>query len=429
MILIYIYAQPISNICRIIEIMVKYPRWQKSNIQEAMCSRRVLLLAGVRQCGKTTLAKELADEDTEYRTLDDLTLKRAAENDPHGFVKHNKKTLIIDEVQRVPDLLPAIKKVVDEDTRAGQYLLTGSTNIQALPDVQESLAGRITKLRLRPLTFGEQQKAVPNFVDNAFSNQLSVPIKRFDKDALIKMACTGGFPEALLLEGRRRKRWHMDYVNAILEHDLKEITNIHRLDQMQKLVKILAAWSSKFMNVAQIGSTLSLKSQALNAYINALEALYLIERVKPWTDTDYDRVGKHDKLFMADSGLMASLLDWNRDQIRFDTDRSGKLIETFALNELAALVDASDGLYQLYHYRDRQKREIDFLIEREDGAMIGIEIKSGSNIGLKDFRHMNWFKETLAENRPFKGIILYSGEHIASFNNHMTAVPFGSMWA
>lgn len=409
--------------------MVTYPRWQKNNIQEAMRFRRVLLLTGARQCGKTTLAKELVNEDTEYRTLDDLTLKRAAENDPHGFVKHNRKTLIIDEVQRVPDLLPAIKKVVDEDTRAGQYLLTGSTNIQALPGVQESLAGRITKLRLRPLTQGEQQKAVPDFIDNAFSNHLSVPVKYFDKDALIKIACTGGFPEALLLEGRRRKRWHMDYVNAILEHDLKEITNIHRLDQMQELVKILAAWSSKFMNMVQIGSRLSLKSQALNAYINALEALYLIERVKPWTHTDYDRVGKHDKLFMADSGLMASLLDWNMDQIRFDTDRSGKLIETFAFNELAALVDASDGLYQLFHYRDRQQREIDFLIEREDGAMIGIEIKSGSNIGPKDFKHMNWFKETLAGDRPFKGIILYSGEHIASFGDHMTAVPFGSMWA
>lgn len=406
----------------------KYTRWQKENIQTAMETRRVLLLSGVRQCGKTTLAKELIDKDTEYRTLDDVTLKKAAENDPHGFVQHNKRTLIIDEVQRVPDLLPAIKKVVDEDGRPGQFLLTGSANIQELPGVQESLAGRITKLRLRPLTLGEQNGTSPQFIDKVFSNSLKKPVVHFDKNTLINIASSGGFPEAILLEGRQRKRWHTDFIDAILERDLKDVTRIHRLDQMQKLIKILAAWSSKFMNTSQIGSTLSLKSQALNAYINALEVLYLIDRVKPWTNTDYDRVGKQDKLFMTDSGLMASLLGWNMDQVKLDTDRSGKLIETFAFNELVSQIDTSDGLYQLWHYRDRQQREIDFLVERDDGAMIGIEIKAGTNIGANDFRHMKWFQETLVHDQPFKGIILYSGEHIASFGDDMIAVPFGALF-
>ena len=318
---------------------------------------------------------------------------------------------------------------MDEDTQAGQYLLTGSANIQALPDVQESLAGRITKLRLRPLTQGEVQKSAPRFIDRAFSGVLEPPDMHYDKDALMEMACNGGFPEALLLEGRGRKRWHTDYISAILERDLRDITRIHRLDQMQALVKTLAAWSSKFMNRAQIGAGLSLRAQALNSYINALEALYLIERVKPWARTDYDRIGKQDKLFVADSGLMASLLGWSMDQIRFDADRSGKLIETFAFHGLAAQVDAADGLYNLMHYRDRQQREIDFIIEREDGAIMGIEIKSGSNIGTKDFQHLKWFREKLAGNQPFAGIVLYSGEHIAPFGKDMIAAPFGCLWA
>lgn len=410
------------------EVTDTYPRWQKGNIQEALRTRRVLLLSGARQCGKTTLARELVDDETEYRTLDDLTLRQAAENDPHGFVKHNRRLLIIDEVQRVPDLLSAIKKVVDEDTRPGQYLLTGSANLQAMPGVQESLAGRITKLRLRPLSQGELQEAQPGFIDQAFSGSLDTPTVHYDKDALVEMACAGGFPEALLLQGRGRKRWHTDYIDAILERDLRDITRIHRRDQMQKLVRVLAAWSSKFMNTVQIGSTLSLKSEALNSYINALEALYVIERLKPWTNTDYDRVGKQDKLFMGDSGLMSSLLGWNVDQVRFDTDRSGKLIETFAHNELAAQIDAADGLYQLLHYRDRQKREIDFLIEREDGAMVGVEIKSGSHISKDDFRHQNWFRDNLAGERPFVGVILYSGEHMVPFGQNMMAVPFGALW-
>ncbi len=406
----------------------KYSRWQKTNMQDALNTRRVLLLSGARQCGKTTLAKELVDELVEYRTLDDLTLRRAAENDPHGFVTHDSRTLIIDEVQRVPDLLPAIKKIVDENTRPGQFLLTGSTNIQALPGVRESLAGRITKLRLRPLSQGEQQNTTANFVDLAFSRSIKSSSTYYKKDDLIKMACSGGYPEALLLQGRQRARWHTDYIDAILEHDLSDITRIHRLDQMQKLIVVLAAWSSKFMSVSKIGASLSLKTQALNAYINALEALYLIERIKPWTNTDYDRIGKQDKLFMTDCGLMASILGWNIEQIRFDVDRSGKLIETFAYNELASLVDTSNGLYDLKHYRDRQKREIDFLIEREDGALLGIEIKAGSNLGNSDFKHLKWFNENLAKKRAFTGIILYSGEHIASFGEGMLAVPFGCLW-
>jgi hypothetical protein len=283
-------------------------------------------------------------------------------------------------------------------------------------------------LRLRPLSQGEQQNTTANFVDLAFSRSIKSSSTYYKKDDLIKMACSGGYPEALLLQGRQRARWHTDYIDAILEHDLSDITRIHRLDQMQKLIVVLAAWSSKFMSVSKIGASLSLKTQALNAYINALEALYLIERIKPWTNTDYDRIGKQDKLFMTDCGLMASILGWNIEQIRFDVDRSGKLIETFAYNELASLVDTSNGLYDLKHYRDRQKREIDFLIEREDGALLGIEIKAGSNLGNSDFKHLKWFNENLAKKRAFTGIILYSGEHIASFGEGMLAVPFGCLW-
>ncbi len=404
------------------------PRWQKNNILETMDISRVVLISGARQCGKTTLAKELEDEDTEYRTLDDVALKQAADNDPHGFVKHSVKTLIIDEIQRVPILLPAIKKAVDEDTRVGQYLLTGSANIQAMPSVQESLAGRITKLRLRPLTQGERLQIQPTFLDKIFADNLSSPQHHYDKATLLETACIGGYPEVLTFTERQRKNWHRNYINAILERDLQDITKIHNHEAMKELVHILAAWSSKFMNVSQIGSSLSIRQPTLISYMNALEALFVTERVKPWIKTDYDRVGKHDKLFMSDTGLMASLLGWNVARVQFNDDKSGKLMETFAFQELIAQIEHANGKYELKHYRDRQKREIDFIIEREDETMIGVEIKSGTNIRATDFKHMKWFKENLAGDRPFTGIILYSGEHIASFGDSMLAVPFGALW-
>ena len=403
----------------------RYPRWQKAVIERLMMERRVLLLSGPRQCGKTTLARELESDETEYRTLDDGTLREAAENDPQGFVKRGARTLIVDEVQRVPALLSAIKNNVDEDTSPGQYLLTGSTNIRSLPTVRESLAGRIARIRLRPLAQGEIKKSSPRFIDTAFEQSFPRSRTQYDRDALLETAFRGGFPEPMSLEGRARKRWHADYVDAILERDLQEITRIHRKNAMRELVHTLAAWSGKFMDLSAIGSGLSIRRPTIESYINALETLYLVERVYPWTKTDYARVGKQSKLYMVDSGLMASLLGWRADQVRLDSDRSGKLIEAFAFNQIVAQVDAGDGRYELFHYRDREKREIDFLIERDDGALLGVEVKAGSAISRKDFSHIRWFRENLARDQEFVGIVLYTGEFPASFGNSLWAVPFG----
>jgi hypothetical protein len=406
-----------------------YVRWQKKNIDAALNTRRVLLLSGARQCGKTTLAKPLASKDTEYRTLDDVALRQLAESDPSGFVKHAGKTLIIDEIQRAPALLSAIKMVVDEDTRSGQYLLTGSANIQSIPGAQESLAGRISKIRLRPLAQGELLGVKPNFLAAAFNQSFAQRTKKaYGRDAILKMAFQGGFPEAIKLKAENRGNWHRDYIGALLDRDLKDIAKITRHNAMRELVNILAAWSGKFMDISAIGAGLSIQRPTIESYINALESLYIVERVKPWTNTDYGRVGKQEKLFMTDCGLMASILRWHIEQVEFDADRSGKLIETFVFNELAAQIDASSGEYELSHYRDREQREIDFLIQRDDQALVGIEVKAGSVIGDSDFKHLKWFKENIAKQRPFIGIVLYSGEFTGAMGHNLWAVPFGSLW-
>jgi len=403
-------------------------RWQYQTIMTAMKERRVLLLTGPRQCGKTTLVKQLPAENTEYRTLDDVTLKEIAEADPANFVEHDAGMLIIDEVQRVLTLLPAIKKVVDEDTRPGQFLLTGSANIQTLPNTQESLAGRVAKIRLRCLTEGEILGAKPKFLQRCFDQNFRHKWKPYSRDSILEMAFRGGFPEAISLDGRARRRWHRDYVSALLERDLRDIARIRQHDAMHELVKILAAWSSRFMDIAAIGAGLSIRRPTLESYINALEALYLVERLQPWTKTDYARVGRQKKLFMTDSGLMGSILGWRLDQVRFDSDRVGKLVESFAFSEIAALVDISDGECDLYHYRDREQREIDFIVERDDGALLGIEIKAATSAKKDDFKHLAWFRDNLAGDRPFIGIVLYAGEHTGSFGDDLWAVPFGAMW-
>lgn len=410
--------------------MKQISRWQRKTLLEALKTRRVLILSGARQCGKTTLAKQIATEKSTFRTLDDVGLRQLAQSDPHNFVKHAGKLLIIDEIQRAPDLLSAIKLVVDQNTTPGQYLLTGSANIQSLPAVQESLAGRIRKIQLRPFSQGELLGANPDFLDNAFEQTFNQnQAKHYDRKAILEMAFQGGFPEAVDLGKKDAPQWHKDYMTALLDRDLTDIAHITRHDQMKMLVDILAAWSGKYMDMSAIGSGLSIRRPTMETYINALEALFIIEKVPPWTRTDYERVGKQAKIFMLDSGLMASLLRWRIDQIEFDADRSGKLIETFVHNELAAQIDANNGKYELFHYRDREQREIDFLIEREDNALLGIEVKAGSAVNQADFKHLKWFRDNIAKDRPFTGIVLYSGEMAGSVGENLWVVPFGALWA
>lgn len=408
---------------------MQYKRWQAKVVEDALKTRRVVLIGGSRQCGKTTLSKTFVNEEVGYLTLDDDSLMNAALDDPANFIKHDKRMLIIDEIQRAPGLLKAVKQTVDEDNRSGQFLLTGSANIQTLPNVQESLAGRIRNVRLRPLSQGEIQGVLPNFLEKSFRQEFSSKDSNYDRRAIMKAALRGGFPEVIQLEFKEGQLWHKDYMTALMERDLRDITNIQKLDAMRQLVEILAAWSGKFMDISKISSHLSIKRPTVESYISALEGMYIVEKVHPWIKTDYDRVGQHPKLYMTDSGLMATLLGWNPDKVWLDGDRIGKLFESFVFTELASLIDAHPGLYKLYHYRDRRQREVDFLVEQENGDLLGIEIKASSSVESKDFKFLQWFQENMAKKKKFTGIVVYSGKKVLSFKGNMWAVPIGNLWS
>ena len=336
--------------------------------------------------------------------------------------------MIIDEVQRVPELIMAIKKAVDENTRYGQYLLTGSVNIQTLPTVKESLAGRVRKIRLRPLTQGEILKKEPNFL-RRLKEQNFADNSIYDKEKISEIIFKGGFPEPLALKKQTdRALWYKDYINSTIEFDLHNISNIKRQDSLKELVAILASYSSKFINKSSITSSLETANQTLDSYIGVLENTYLIDKLHPWIKTDYERVNRQSKYFMTDTGLMSSLLNWKFEDLLLDADKSGKIFETFVYNQLVAQVELENNEYELYHYRDREKREIDFIIQDTSNNIYGIEVKSGSSVSKEQFRHLKWFKENLAKNKNFVGIVLYTGEHVVPFGESMLAVPMNNLW-
>ncbi|MEX1196408.1 MAG: ATP-binding protein [Pseudohongiellaceae bacterium] len=406
------------------------PRWQETAVRQTLSRRRVLVLSGARQTGKTTLAQHLSGSRTEYRTLDDFTLLEAARSDPQTFVAHDDNLLIIDEIQRAPELLQAIKAEVDRDRTPGRFLLTGSANIRELPGVNESLAGRVRTLRLRPLAAREVARRSPDFLEAVMTDNrerlsrnasLDVPC---DKELCIRDALRGGYPEALQFgDLRDTQDWHRDYLAALLERDMRDVANIRRQDALRTLLRCLAAWSSRYMDITGIGRGLSIRRPTIETYITALETLYLVERVRPWLKTDYERIGKKDKLYFTDTGLMASCLDWRPEDVMFDGDKNGKLLETRVFTQLAAIIDAQPVPPVLYHYRDRQKREVDFVVELPDGACIGIEVKAGSVVKDSSFQHLRWFRDNLVGNRPFIGIVLYTGNHVMSFGDNLRAVP------
>jgi len=404
-------------------------RFQEKNIKLGLKLRRIVILSGARQTGKTTLMRQIAGKTMDYRSLDDVDFLTIATEDPKGFVKNSQaKTMAIDEIQKAPKLIPEIKMLVDKNNRNGQFLLTGSANLQTLPSVTESLAGRVKNIRLRPLIMSEISSSKPLFLEKAFNKNFPLKIEGFGKSEILEIAFRGGYPEAVRLKKITEQReWYKDYLKTLLEHDLRDIANIRRQNALKELLGILASWSAKYIDVSAIGSSLSLNKHTLESYINALVSLYLFEHVSPWLKTDYDRVGRRTKLYATDTGLMASILGWNIKEVLQNHDRSGKLVETFIFQEIAAHVDLEGS--SLYQYRDRENREIDFIVEREDGALLGIEVKAGHNVSREDFKHLEWFSKNILKGKNnFLGIVLYSGDRTIHFSENMLAVPTAALW-
>ncbi len=400
-------------------------RWQENLLRQGLADRRGVHLTGARQCGKSTLAEFVADGQMRHLTLDESIYLKAAKDDPMTFVdRRDGRTLVIDEVQKAPELLNAIKVKVDHDNSRGQYLITGSSNLHFVKEVSDSLAGRLGRVRLRTVTLGELKDGAGDFLQRAFDRDFPQTLDKFDKRDVIHCAFCGGYPEPLEFSDRSRKAWYREYLDDLLRKDIRDVTEIRKLDSLRKVAHWLLAYSSKFFEMKDMCAASGIGKETADTYLSALMALYVFDGVPPWSDSDYAKLGKRTKYYAADPGLLANLLGWNEDSAYYDDDVCGKLVETWAYHEVAALVDMWPE-YELTQYRDSDKREIDFLVKGADGQLLGIEVKSGT-VGEGDFKHLKWFATHLARSR-FTGVVLYSGRDVLSFGNDMFAVPLSAL--
>ena len=403
-------------------------RFAARRVATALTDTPVVMLIGPRQCGKTTLVQQFADKDREYVTLDDDTVLEAARNDPAGFVR-GFDLVTIDEVQRAPELLRAIKRSVDNDRRAGRFLLTGSANILTLPQVSESLAGRMEIVNLMPISRAETLGKLPSFLKEAFNGKLVKPGPDIEGDQLVHPVLVGGYPEMLRREDfRRRQAWARDYVKAIVQRDVRDIAEVEKLDQLPRLLQALAHQSGQLTNFTQIGGQIGMDDKTTRKYTGILEQLFLVQRVSPWFRNELKRLIKTPKLHFVDSGLLATLLALTTEQIAKDRSTFGALLETFVFAEVMKQITWSDEGYTLHHYRDKDQDEIDIVVEDEHGALVGVEVKASATVHASDFKGIMKLLDICGDDLKL-GIVMYDGTKVVPFGDRLFAAPISCLWA
>ena len=404
-----------------------YPRWIEPRIAEAMLDTPVILLAGPRQAGKTTLVRKVAQQGLRYLTLDDELTLLSAREDPVGMVRSLDRA-VIDEIQRAPQLLLAIKKSVDEDRRPGRFLLTGSANLMALPTVADSLAGRMETLSLLPLSQSEIEGVSVNWIDSVFSGCIPQANTQVVGRDLMTRVLRGGYPEALSRSSpKRRVAWARQYLDALIQRDVRDVAGIEKLDQLPRFLRALAQTSGQMCNYTQLGGQVGLDGKTAARYVGVFEQMYLLRRVDVWARNRLSRVVKTPKLQFMDSGLLATLLDLESDEIHQDRTRFGHVLETFVYGELLKHTTTAESDHRLMYYRDPDKFEVDVVIENRSGQLVGIEVKAAASIKESDLRGLRKLAGIAGD--QFKmGVVLYDGTETLPLGGGLWAAPLSSLW-
>ena len=404
-----------------------FPRWIKPRIAEAMADTPVVLLAGPRQAGKTTLVRQVAENGLRYLTLDDELTLLSAREDPVGMIRSLDRA-VIDEIQRAPALLLAIKKSVDEDRRPGRFLLTGSANLMALPTVTDSLAGRMETLSLLPLSQSEIAGQSTNWIDSVFTGQLPRPGSSARTDDLAGRVLRGGYPEAISRStARRRTAWARQYLDAILTRDVRDVAGIEKLDQLPRFLRALSQTAGQMCNYTQLGGQVGLDGKTAAKYISVFEHMYLLKRVDVWARNRLNRVVKAPKLQFIDAGLLTTLLDLTPDEVEKDRTRFGNVLETFVFGELLKHTTTAESDYRLLYYRDADKVEVDVVIENAVGQVVGVEIKSAATVKEGDLRGLRKLAGLAGDS--FKmGVLLYDGDETMPLGDGIWAAPLSTLW-
>ena len=433
-----------------------YPRLIGPRLVTALADSPAVLIHGPRQCGKTTLAQTLLSSEHPaywtrsadapehgprnhaYLNFDDPEIRASALSDPNGFVDSLPEQVILDEAQHVPDLFSVLKLAIDRNRVPGRFVLTGSTNMLMLPTLSDSLAGRMRILPLHPLSqcelearspFGPEAEPSSNFLDALFGCRF--PLARCERmgKQLAERVAAGGYPAALALpSGMRRANWYRDYLDTVVQRDIRDLTRIHRLDELPRLLMLAATQTATVLNVSKIATSFHLTQPTIRSYLMLLERMFLLQRLPPWHSNRLCQLTKMPKLHLGDTGLACALLNLDGEALAAAPSSMGPLLETFVLQELRRQASWQDSSLTFSHYRDKNRAEVDIVIEQgAAGPVAGIEVKASATVTERDFRGLRVLAET-AGRRFAAGVVLHDGEYCVPFGKGFYAVPLRRLW-
>lgn len=408
-----------------------YRRNIEAAILSALTDTPVVLLNGSRQTGKSTLVKHLAEGDhpSRYLTLDDATMLAAARHDPAGFIGGVGGPIIIDEIQRAPELFIAIKESVDRNRKPGRFLVTGSANVMLLPQLADSLAGRLEILTLWPLSQGEIEGVEETFLDRVFAGkmELTTPPKPTLK-GLLQRLLRGGYPEVLSRQSEERRRaWFGAYITTILQRDVREISNIQGLTELPRLLALLATRVGSLLNLADISRSIAVPQSTLKRYLALLEATFLALPLPAWFSNTGKRLVKAAKLMLNDTGILTYLLGSNEERLGGEGSLFGPVLENFVAMELQKQATWSKRRPQLFHFRTQTGQEVDVVLEDQAGHLVGIDVKSSTSVTSGDFKGLRALRE-ITGRRFRRGLVIYTGSEPVAFEKDLLAVPITDLW-
>jgi predicted AAA+ superfamily ATPase len=398
----------------------------------------VVAITGPRQCGKSTLANQVASAiSARCVSFDDAGPREAANADPSGFIEQSELPLFIDEFQKAPAILEAIKSRVDRERRgnpraAGLFVLTGSANVWATLRISESLVGRAERIRLWPLSQGEILGVRERFIDDLFEARVpTLPDQPSGRPAISQQVLAGGYPEMLARpDPKRRARWTQNYLEMILERDVHDLTKrAQQLDELPRLLELSAARLTSLVDLTELSRSAQMKRDTVGRYLRLLELLFLVRRIPAWSRNIGQRLIKAPKLMLPDTGLAAQLTGYGTSRFEdLEDSFAGALFENFVAGEVAKQATWAARDIRIHHFRTAGGREVDLVIEDRGGSVVGIEAKLGATPHESDFRGLAHLRERLG--KRFKGgVVLNTGSQTLPFGDRLWALPVSALWS